>query len=185
VLKGDWGYKGWVMSDWGAVHATDYASRAWTSSRASSWTTIWFGAPLKAAVEKGEVPAARLSDMSRRILRSMFAAGLFDRSAGKVRDRLRGQCRGQPEVAQRRHRPAEEPRRPVAAGQDRRTIAVIGGHADAGVLSGGGSSQVVPPGGAKVDHPAGRGGDDGRLPQPVFHPSSPLAAIRAEAPAPR
>ncbi|MGH1560738.1 glycoside hydrolase family 3 N-terminal domain-containing protein [Caulobacter segnis] len=24
VLKRDWGYKGWVMSDWGAVHATDY-----------------------------------------------------------------------------------------------------------------------------------------------------------------
>jgi beta-glucosidase-like glycosyl hydrolase len=27
VLKRDWRYPGWVMSDWGAVHATDYAVR--------------------------------------------------------------------------------------------------------------------------------------------------------------
>ena len=38
----------------------------------------YFGDPLKAAVEKGEVPVARLNDMVHRILRTEFAFGIFD-----------------------------------------------------------------------------------------------------------
>jgi beta-glucosidase-like glycosyl hydrolase len=120
VLKGDWAYKGWVMSDWGAVHAMDYALKGLDQQSGEQLDDqIWFGAPLKAAVEKGEVPAARLSDMTRRILRSMFAAGLFDVPAGKSEIDYKANAELPARCRSGRDRAAEEPRRPVAAGQDR------------------------------------------------------------------
>jgi beta-glucosidase len=184
VLKGDWGYKGWVMSDWGAVHATDYIVKGLDQQSGEQLDAqIWFGAPLKTAVEKGEIPAARLSDASRRILRSMFAAGLFDKpvSPGGTIDYAAN---------------AEISRAAAAEGivllknragllplaRTVKTIAVIGGHADAGVLSGGGSSQVVPPGGAARVAPMGGEGMMGPFRSQYFNGSSPLAAIRKLAP---
>jgi beta-glucosidase len=43
VLKRDWGYKGWVMSDWGAVHSTDALLRGLDQNRANRSTprSIW------------------------------------------------------------------------------------------------------------------------------------------------
>jgi beta-glucosidase len=59
-----------------------------------------------------------------------------------------------------------------------RSIAIIGSHADVGVLSGGGSSQVYPVGGNAAPGIAPTG-----WPGPVvYYPSSPMAAIRAQAP---
>ena len=184
VLKGDWGYKGWVMSDWGAVHATDYILKGLDQQSGEQLDAqVWFGAPLKAAVEKGEIPAARLSDASRRILRSMFAAGLFDKpvAPGGAID-----AAANAEIA--RAAAAEgivllktrDDLLPLA--KTAKTIAVIGGHADAGVLSGGGSSQVVPPGGAKAVIPLGGEGMMGPFRSEYFNGSSPLAAIRKAAP---
>ena len=66
-----------------------------------------------------------------------------------------------------------------------KSIAVIGSHADVGVLSGGGSDQVDAAGGNAVPPPstgkAGASGGSETLPG-VWHPSSPLKAIRAKAP---
>jgi beta-glucosidase len=184
VLKGDWAYKGWVMSDWGAVHATDYIVKGLDQQSGEQLDAkIWFGAPLKAAVEKGEIPAARLSDASRRILRSMFAAGLFDKpvSPGGAIDyaanaEVAGAAAAEGVVLLKNR----EGLLPLAA--TAKTIAVIGGHADAGVLSGGGSSQVVPPGGAKRVVPLGGEGMMGPFRSEYFNGSSPLAAIRKAAP---
>jgi len=184
VLKRDWGYKGWVMSDWGAVHATDYIVKGLDQQSGEQLDAqVWFGAPLKAAVEKGEIPASRLSDASRRILRSMFAAGLFDKpvTPGGAID-----YPANAEIA--RAAAAEgivllknrEGLLPLA--RTAKTIAVIGGHVDAGVLSGGGSSQVVPPGGAARVVPLGGEGMMGPFRSQYFNGSSPLAAIRKLAP---
>jgi len=184
VLKGDWGYKGWVMSDWGAVHATDYILKGLDQQSGEQLDAkIWFGEPLKAAVEKGEVPAARLADASRRILRSMFAAGLFDKpvTPGGAID-----YDANAEIARAAATEGvvllknREGLLPLA--KTAKTIAVIGGHADAGVLSGGGSSQVVPPGGAKRVVPLGGEGMMGPFRSQYFNGSSPLAAIRKSAP---
>jgi beta-glucosidase len=183
VLKGDWAYKGWVMSDWGAVHSTGYAVKGLDQQSGEQLDDqIWFGAPLKAAVEKGEVPAARLSDMTGRILRSMFAAGLFDVPAVKSEIDYKAHAEVARKVAQEgivllKNRPGLLP-----LAKSAKTIAVIGGHADAGVLSGGGSSQVVAPGGAKVTIPMGGEGMMAAFRNQVLHPSAPLAAIRAEVP---
>jgi beta-glucosidase len=173
VLKGDWAYKGWVMSDWGAVHAMDYAVKGLDQQSGEQLDDqVWFGAPLKAAVEKGEVPAARLSDMTRRILRSMFAAGLFDVPAVKSEIDYTANA----EIARRRragrHRPAEEPRGAASPGQERqdhrrdrrprRRRRAVGRR----LLPG------RPAGRGQGIHPAGRGGHDGRLPQPDPAPVS-------------
>uniref|UniRef100_B0T3V1 Beta-glucosidase n=1 Tax=Caulobacter sp. (strain K31) TaxID=366602 RepID=B0T3V1_CAUSK len=183
VLKGDWAYKGWVMSDWGAVHAMDYAVKGLDQQSGEQLDDqVWFGAPLKAAVEKGEVPAARLSGMTRRILRSMFAAGLFDVPAANSEIDYAANAEVARKVAQEGIVLLKNRNGLLPLAKSARTIAVIGGHADAGVLSGGGSSQVIAPGGAKVSIPLGGEGQMAAFRNQIFHPSAPLAAIRAEAP---
>jgi len=186
VLKGDWAYKGWVMSDWGAVHAMNYAVKGLDQQSGEQLDDqVWFGAPLKTAVEKGEVPAERLSDMTRRILRSMFAAGLFDVPAAKSEIDYPANAEIARKVAQEGIVLLKNREGLLPLAKTAKTIAVIGGHADAGVLSGGGSSQVIPPGGAKVSIPLGGEGMMAAFRNQILHPSAPLAAIRAEAPGAR
>src|SRR5271155_3799075 len=74
TLKGDWGYRGWVMSDWGAVDGVDAAINGLDQESGEQWDgLVFFGESLQRAVQAGQVPESRLSDMVRRILRSMFA----------------------------------------------------------------------------------------------------------------
>lgn len=181
VLKRRWGYPGWVMSDWGAVHSTVAAANAGLDqeSAATFDAQPYFGAPLAAAIEAGQVPAARLDDMVRRILRSMFANGLFDHPVAiapidAAADTAVAQDAAEKGAVLLRNAPATLPLRAAAL----RRIVVIGGHADAGVLSGGGSSQVHPPGGPAVKGLAPTG-----WPGPVIYlPSSPLAELRRALP---
>ena len=80
VLKRDWNYPGWVMSDWGAVHSTVKAALAGLDQQSGQEldTQIFFGDDLKAAVANGEVSPARLDDMVRRILHGVISSGLMD-----------------------------------------------------------------------------------------------------------
>lgn len=177
VLKKDWGFQGWVISDWFGTHSTVKAALAGLDQEQPGGT--YFSAALKKAVESGQVPMARLNDMVHRILRTEFASGIIDnRRPTKAPDVFRGF-----RVAQRS---AEESsvllknadgQLPIDASSIK-SIAIIGGHADAGVLSGGGSAQVDPAGGNAVPDPAHDSGIDAIFLQHVFHPSSPLTAIR-------
>ena len=78
VLKGDWRYPGFVMSDWGAVHSTVRSALAGLDQESGEQldTQNFFADGLPQAIAKGEVPPARLDDMARRILTSIFACGL-------------------------------------------------------------------------------------------------------------
>lgn len=187
VLKKTWGFKGWVMSDWGGTHSTVKAALAGLDQEMPR--SQFFGDALKKAVDSNEVPMARLNDMCHRILRSMFAVGVVDHPpAPKVVDVFKGL-----EDAQR----IAEAGTVLLRNQNRvlplnaaavKSIAVIGSHADVGVLSGGGSAQVDPPGGNAVPPPppppgqGGRGGFGMFGGAPVYYPSSPLKAIREKAP---
>lgn len=181
ILKGDWAYKGWVMSDWGAVKATDFAVRGLDQQSGEQIDkAIWFGEPLKAAVDSGQIPASRLSDMVHRILRSMFAAGLFDVQAPKSYD-----AAAHAEVAKREASEGivllknEGGMLPLPSTV--KSILIVGGHADGGVLSGGGSSQVV----ADMNQMTlSRGGEGvfAAFNKTHFHPSSPVKALRAALP---
>jgi beta-glucosidase len=82
ILKKEWGFSGFVMSDWGATHSTAPAANAGLDMEMESYNNgQYFGAALKTAVQNGQVPSSRVNDMVVRILRSMFADGLFDHPA--------------------------------------------------------------------------------------------------------
>src|SRR5271154_6074370 len=76
VLKGEWGFKGFVLSDWGGTHSTVKASAAGLDNEEPM--ADFFGPKLKQAVESGQVPMAQIDDHVRRILRSEFASGIVD-----------------------------------------------------------------------------------------------------------
>jgi beta-glucosidase len=182
VLKRDWGFTGYTMSDWGGCHSTEAAALGGLDQESGQELDIEpFFQKLGAAIDEGRVPAARLDDMAKRILVTLFRHGVVDHPAkpGGAIDRETNL-----DVSQRAAEagivllkndgilPLERPR----------SIAVIGAHADVGVLSGGGSTSVVPWGGfareveiLPPDNPWSA------WVRKRYHPSSPLEAIRAVA----
>jgi beta-glucosidase len=182
VLKKEWGFQGWVVSDWFGTHSTVKAALAGLDMEQPG--SQYFGATLKKAVDSRQIPMERLNGMVLRILRTEFASGIVDNpQPTKVPD-VAGGFR----VAQRAAEESmvllknEKAQLPLNAAS-LKSIAVIGGHADAGVVSGGGSAQVDPAGGNAVPDPKVKPGDlMSVFGQVVYHPSSPLNAIREMAP---
>jgi beta-glucosidase len=178
LLKQDFNFKGWVVSDWGATHSTVKSALNGLDQEMPG-DDNYFNTPLKKAVEDGQVPVARLNDMVHRILRSMFAAGVVDNPPIRtVVDPFRGRDDAQ-------HIAEESIVLLKNAGNilplkssPSVSIALIGSHADVGVLSGGGSAQVDAPGGDAAN-PRPGGSVWG---QPVYFPSSPLKNIQAKSP---
>ena len=182
ILRGDWGYKGFVMSDWGAVHSTAKAANAGLDqdSGAELDKMIYFGAPLKEALAKGEVSATRLDEMAKRVLTGVIETGLYDDPAPATNQpidyaahALVAQKAAEEGIVLLRN---EGGMLPLAAQAKR--IVVIGGHADVGVLSGGGSSQVRSVGGVPVEIPL-KSGPAASFARTTWHNSSPMKAIQA------
>ena len=171
VLKDDWRYPGFVMSDWGAVHSTVRSALAGLDQESGEQLdTRNFFDSLGLAVRDGKVPQTRLDDMARRILTSIFACGLVEGApAPKVHvgesDEAALAIEREGAVLLR-----NDGVLPLAPGL--RHILVVGAHADRGVPSGGGSSQVIPRGGVALKEP------EGKNRAMVFDPSSPLDALR-------
>lgn len=185
ILKGDWRYPGWVMSDWGAVHGVDAATNGLDQESAAQIDeAMYFDAPLKKALQVGAIPQARLSDMAQRILRSMFAGGLFDHPPAKSGIDYKADGAVALREAQEGIVLLKNAGHLLPLSQKPMRIAVIGGHADGGVLSGGGSSQVMPVGqpGLTVPVESGDNPMTAALSSMIFDPSPPLAALRAEEP---
>lgn len=179
VLKKNWGFKGFVISDWEATHSTEKAALAGLDQQQPGFE--YFGTKLKAAVQAGRVPQARLNDMVHRILRTEFASGIIDHpQPTMVPDVDRGYQMAQA-VEERSAVLLKNDRHqlPLRAGEIK-SIAVIGSHADIGVLSGGGSAQVDAAGGSAV--PVTQTGLEAIFSAEVWHRSSPLKAIAAKAP---
>ncbi len=175
VLKNAWGFKGFVLSDWGGTHSTVKAVMAGMDNEqpGADVARARFGDALKKAVESGEVPMSRLNDLVHRIVRTEFAYGIVDDPPrGRVVDPFKGADTAQAIAEQGSVLLKNAANQLPLSGAAVTSIALIGSHADTGVLSGGGSAQVDPPGGG----PSRFGGP------PVWFPSSPLKAIRAKAP---
>jgi beta-glucosidase len=185
VLRDEWRYPGFVMSDWGAVHSTVRAANAGLDQQSGQEldNEIYFGAPFAAAMADGQISEARLDIMVRRILTGVISSGLYDNPTPAT---------AQP-IDYGAH--ADTTQRVAEAGivllknqggvlplaKRAQKIVLIGGHADVGVLSGGGSSQVRSVGGVPVEIrlTSGAASSFARI---TYHNSSPLKAIQALAP---
>jgi len=178
VLKKDWDFKGFVLSDWQGTHSTVKASAAGLDHEEPG--EYFYGDALKKAVETGQVSMAELDDHVRRILRSAFACGIVDDPPKKSVIDVTGGF----EIARKIEEQSivllkNEPALLPLDASKLRTIAVIGAHSDVGMISGGGSAQVDPPGGNAI-MPPGKGGTTWQA--QIWFPTSPLKAIRAKAP---
>ena len=176
VLKKDFKFKGFVLSDWGGTHSTAKASHAGLDQEQPG--DYLYGDELKKAVESGEVSQDELNDHVHRVLRTLFAFGLFDKPVKtQVPDVESGfavaQSLAEKSIVLLKNRGNVLPLSRV------RSVAVIGGHADVGVLSGGGSAQVDPAGGTPVPPPPAKS-----LMEMFIHPawmrSSPYHALKAK-----
>jgi beta-glucosidase len=184
ILKGAWGYPGWVMSDWGATPTWDYALAGLDQESGAQidvlmWDAESFTEPLRMAFAEGELPKERLSEMVRRILRSMYAVGIDRWEAGRPAAR---------DDAAAHHAIALEGARqgivllendgilPLATDTPTR-IAVIGGYAELGVPVGTGSSAVTPPGGYAAEVHIGGPGIMGSARNLYLLPSSPVQEL--------
>ncbi len=182
VLKGAWGYKGWVMSDWGATPEWEFALKGLDQeSGVQADRLLWGKEPftdeLRDAYAKGKLPKERLSDMVRRILRSLFAVGADKWGpAPKVdRDRhiaiaLEGARQGIVLLKNEAALPLETDK-PLK-------IAVIGGFAQQGVISGTGSGAVAPVGGFAGVIKIGGAGVMGKHRNLFLFPPSPLDELK-------
>ncbi len=180
VLKQDWKYPGFVISDWLATHSTVKASHAGLDNEEPG--NFFYGPSFKEAVQSGQISTAELDDHVHRILRSMFAAGIVDDPPKKRVPNVFAHARLAREVE----------RQSIVLLQNRgyllpldssraKTIAVIGRNADKGMISGGGSAQVDPPNGNAI----------GEIPEKekkldwqkaVWFPDAPLEAVQRAAP---
>ena len=181
VLKGDFGFKGYVMSDWGAVHSTEKAALNGLDQQ-SGWPfddKPYYGELLKAAVAAGSVPQSRIDDMAGRIVHALYATGAADNpvSENGAIDEAAHQAVTQADAEQAIVLLKNQGNL-LPLGPSVRRIVLIGGHADKGVLAGSGSSLVYPVGGNAVP-----GLEPTHWPGPVmYYPSSPLNQIKALAP---
>jgi beta-glucosidase len=194
ILKGEWNFPGFVLSDDYATQSSVPSALAGLDQEQSYgyyFTGIWSAESLQAALANGDMPASRLDNMVHRILRAMYAAGVFDHPATVAPIDAAGDGAIAQEIEEQGAVLLKNANNQLPLNQQAiQSVAIIGSHADVGVLSGGGSAQVTPVGGAALALPSAC---PPNLPAPggaactnasvIYDPSSPLAAIKAIAPA--
>jgi beta-glucosidase len=176
VLKGDWNFPGFVMSDWWATHSTATAA---ANGLDQEQPNQQYFSTLGQAIANGQVPQSRLDNMVHRILRAMFEVGIFDypltvQAIPAAADAAVAQEIEEQGAVLLKNDGSQLPLNAARL----QSIAIIGSHADSYVLSGGGSAQVHPTSGMLTG------------PQPcppcwatvTWDLSSPMQAIQAKAP---
>lgn len=185
VLRRDWGFKGYVMSDWGAVHSTAPAIAAGLDQESGFPfdKEPYLGEGLKKALADGTVTSAQLDTMVSRILYAMFKHGVFDHPVIEApmdlpEAMLAGHAAASRATAEQGIVLLKNEGGVLPLARSAKRIVVIGGHADKGVIAGGGSSLVYPRGGNAVPDAQPK-----TWPGPMmFYPSSPLEALRRQLP---
>ncbi|MES1262531.1 MAG: glycoside hydrolase family 3 protein, partial [Acidobacteriota bacterium] len=167
ILKKKWGFKGFVVSDWAATHGTETTVNAGLDVEMPAASAMpgllrhFNDAPggnpgfdgghltkdkLRPLLASHAVGQASIDDSVRRILRAMFASGLFDRKRvtdGPVdtpEQRAVARAAAVQSIVLLKNERAALP----LLKNEIRTIAVIGPNADVNRLGGGGSSAVTP-----------------------------------------
>lgn len=143
VLRGDFGFKGFVQSDFGATHSTVPSVRAGLDLEMPN--ANFYADALKQAVADGQVSVDQVDTMLVRRFTQMFARGLFDhpRTITPIpaqKDGAVARAIGEQSSVLLKNDHAQLP---LDAGAVH-SIAVIGPYAGAAHTGGGGSSQVNP-----------------------------------------
>jgi beta-glucosidase len=85
ILKRDWGFKGYVLADYGAAHNTSASLN--NGLDFEPWPGFTYGpTPVNAALATGQASPQVVDEHVKRILRTLFAYGFFDRAAFKDDD---------------------------------------------------------------------------------------------------
>ncbi len=142
ILKQQLGFTGWVMSDFEATHSTVQAANAGLDQEMPS--AKFFGDRLLEAIQTGQVSLAPLDDKVHRILRTMFALGLFEHPVQISPLPVEEHGKQAREIASKgivllKNAGGLLP----LSGHQLSSVAVIGGDADHNI-AGGGSSLVKP-----------------------------------------
>ena len=82
VLKKQWGFRGFVVSDWGAVQSTVETANAGCDLEMPTGKFMDRDALMR-AIAAGRITQETIDDKVRRILRVMFLSGLYDRPRKK------------------------------------------------------------------------------------------------------
>ena len=141
VLKDDWGFGGFVVSDFSSCHDTVRCAAGGMDLELPSAT--FYGDALKAAVQSGQVSMESLDDHVHRVLATMFRFGLFDRVAtttpiDAARDGATARVAAEAGTVLLKNSGGVLPL------QTNRSVALIGPGAAKAVTGGGGSPGVAP-----------------------------------------
>lgn len=144
TLKQDWGFEGFVVSDWGAVHSVEGTANYGADIE---MPTGEFMNPknLTELVKSGKVKESTIDDKVRRLLRTMFLSGMMD---GKL-------DKGATDTKEHRALALEAARESIVLLKNEngilpldenkiKSIAIIGPNAAVARTGGGGSSMVSP-----------------------------------------
>jgi beta-glucosidase len=178
VLRRDWKFDGWVMSDWSATKSADMALAGLDQQSGSQMDAQpWFAEPLKALQAEGKLPASRVKEMATRIVTSMDRIGLLDKPP--VIRPINYEANGKValDIAYKGIVLLKNDGNILPLAKTAKSIAVIGGFANMGVPGGGGSAQVIPSTGKLIKIPMSGTGMTSEAMDPVLLPDAPYNAL--------
>lgn len=174
------GFKGFIMSDWRAVYAPEYANAGLDMQCGAQLDEQeWFDAPLRKLMADGKFERERLSDMVRRILYAIYVSGADTWKGPQGTPDLDGHRALVLDIARQGTVLLKNDGILPLTPSGKKTIAVIGGWGNVGtLLGGGGSTLMTPTGGTTLGFPLGGEGLLAPLFQLKFIAPGPVDAIR-------
>lgn len=151
ILKKEWGFKGAVISDWGAVHSTQQA--LWNGTDVEMGTDLslgekpdyrkyFMGDTVLALVKNGKVPEYLINDKVRRILYIMLKTHVIDKQRKKGAYNTKEHQQTARQIAEEGIVLLKNQNNMLPIAPSVKSIAVIGFNANRPQAFGGGSSQV-------------------------------------------
>ena len=147
ILRDQWGYPGFVMSDYGALHSTQGAVQG--TDQEQPFNT-YYGTALQTAIQNGTIPISVLNTMVQRVFTQMFRFNLFSQPrTGSPTDTVTTPAHVAlaTDVAEAGTTLLKNDGGVLPLSSSGGSIAVVGPAADASpVYAGGGSAYVIPSG---------------------------------------
>lgn len=159
ILRGEWGFDGAVISDWGGVSNTDEAIHngldlefgSWTDGltegRSNSYDAYYLAMPYLEKIQRGEVGTQELDDKVRNVLRLIFRTSMNpNRGFGALCSEAHAQAartiaaEGIVLLQNNKAKGQKSPVLPIAS--DKKSILVVGENAIKQMTVGGGSSSL-------------------------------------------